>query len=67
MISIELWRARIGLHCSHKCNNPHSTDQPDPTVSVISAFGGIEINPVPLTPTQHLNHNRGNLTDLYYL
>ena len=78
MISIELWRARIGLHCSHKCNYPRSTDQPDPTVSVISAFnvciiaillviGGIEINPGPLTPTQDLHHKRGNLTDLYYL
>ena len=78
MISIELWRARIGLHCGCKCNNnnnnPQSTtNQPDSSVSIFSALpaciialliviGGIEINPGPITPTQDTNHKQGNLT-----
>ena len=74
MISIELWRARIGLHCSCKCNNnPQSTtDQPDSPVSIILALtaciialllgiGGIENKPGPTTHTQ--NSQQGNLTD----
>ena len=81
MISIELWRARIGLHCSCKCNNnnnPQSTtDQPDSSVSIFSTLtaciialllviGGIEINPGPITPTQDTHHKQGNLTDKCY-
>ena len=44
MIYIELWRARIGLHCSLNCNNhnhhlPQSTtDQPEHSVSINSAL-----------------------------
>ena len=79
MISIELWRTRIGLHCSCKCNNnnnPQSTtDQPDSSVSIFSALivciialllviGGIEINPGPIIP--HTHHKQGNLTDICY-
>ena len=44
MIYIELWRARIGLHCSRKCNNhihnlPQSTtDQPEHSVLINSVL-----------------------------
>ena len=82
MISIELWRAHMGLHCSRKCNNhnhlpPSTTDQPEHSVSINSALiaciiaiilviGGIEINPGPITPNQDTNHKQGNLTDICY-
>ena len=78
MISIELWRARIGLHCSRKCNNNYpqsTTDQSDSFVSIFWALiaciiaillviGGIEINPGPITPTQDTPHKQVNLTDI---
>ena len=44
MISNELWRARIGLHFSRKCNNHDhqlpqlTTDQPEHSVSINSAL-----------------------------
>ena len=80
MVSIELWLARTGLHCSCKCNNnnPQSrTDQHDSSVSIFSALtaciialrfviNGIEINPGHITPTQDTHHKQGNLTDICY-
>ncbi|KAI6657160.1 hypothetical protein LOD99_15946 [Oopsacas minuta] len=68
MISIDLWRARIGMHSLCKSSN-HSGSSSDmnsstPTtsilfstllacvVSILLILGGIEINPGHTTPTQ---------------
>ena len=76
MISIELWRARIGLHSLSKSSNFPRTSSDSLLTSTTSIIlfsillvcvvyslliiGGIELNPGPITPTQDTNHLQGN-------
>ena len=76
MISIELWRARIGLHSLSKSSNFPRTSSDSLLTSTTSIIlfsillacvvyslliiGGIEVNPGPITPTQDTYHLQGN-------
>ena len=76
MISIELLRARIGLHSLSKSSNFPRTSSDSLLTSTTSIIlfsillacvvyslliiGGIELNPGPITPTQDTYHLQGN-------